>query len=70
MEDKFGDWLREWHMRDYQGTDDDAPDAFDAWVSEMNVDDLIKLGSLAMRESELRGFNEAKKIALSVVSGK
>lgn len=41
----FEDFLKEKHAEDYHGTDDDMPDAFEAWVTDMQVDDLIGLGN-------------------------
>lgn len=34
------DKLKEVHMAQYRGTDDDAPDDFDAWVVELPLDEL------------------------------
>lgn len=31
----FEEFLREKHMAQYTGTDDNAPDDFDEWVSEL-----------------------------------
>lgn len=41
----FEDFLKEKHAEDYHGTDDDMSDAFDAWLTDMQVDDLIGLGN-------------------------
>lgn len=40
----FEDYLKEMHAQDYHGTDDDMPDAFDNWLVELQVDDLIGYG--------------------------
>lgn len=40
----FEDYLKEVHGEDYNGTDDGMPDAFDAWVTELQADDWMKLG--------------------------
>lgn len=37
----FEDYLREVHMAQYHGTDDDSVDDFDKWLTEIQVDDLI-----------------------------
>ena len=53
----FEKFLQEVHARDYHGTDDDMPDAFDAWVSELEVDGVIKYAeeSLTQQLDELKG---------------
>ena len=33
----FESYLQEIHAEDYHGLDDDMPDAFDAWVSDLDV---------------------------------
>ena len=40
----FEEFLQEEHMKDYHGTDDDAPDAYDNWVSELQYDDWMAYG--------------------------
>lgn len=35
------DFLKEMHAVDYHGTDDAMPDSFDAWLSELPIDDMI-----------------------------
>ncbi len=40
----FEDYLQEEHAKDYHGTDDDMPDAFDHWLSELQADDFLRLG--------------------------
>lgn len=40
--DTFEDYLKTVHASDYTGTDDDMPDAYDAWLSELSADDFIK----------------------------
>ena len=37
----FEDYLMEQHDIIYTGTSDDAPDAFEAWVSELTIQELI-----------------------------
>ena len=41
----FEDWMKEQHMKasDDQGlTDDDYPDAFDGWVSELDAEEVFQ----------------------------
>jgi hypothetical protein len=43
----FEEYLREVHMKAYpQMLDDDLPDSFDAWLSGMDIDILIKFADL------------------------
>ena len=44
----FTDYLQEIHARNYHGTDDNMPDSFEAWISELQVDDLIKYADKVM----------------------
>ncbi len=37
----FQEYLEEQHMKGYHGTDDDSPDAFEAWVTNLQVDDIM-----------------------------
>jgi hypothetical protein len=32
--------LKEAHMKDYRGTDDDAPDAYDDWLIDLSLEEL------------------------------
>jgi len=36
-------YLQEKHAEEYMGTDDDMPEAFDAWMLDLDVDEWIKL---------------------------
>lgn len=42
MEQTFENYLKEIHAEDYHGTDDDMTDAFESWLVELQVDDLIQ----------------------------
>ncbi|MCR4307091.1 MAG: hypothetical protein NUV80_00865 [Candidatus Berkelbacteria bacterium] len=37
----FIDYLKSIHAKDYQGTDDDMSDSFDAWLERQDGNDLI-----------------------------
>lgn len=41
MKETFEDFLKEKHAEDYTGTDDDMPDAFDAWLGNLDGDDYM-----------------------------
>jgi len=42
---QFENYLKDRHAEEYNGIDDDMPDAFDEWVVELNTDDWIKYGN-------------------------
>lgn len=68
MKDKtFTDFLNEWHARDYHGTDDDMPDAFDGWLENLQIDTLISMADIFARENYLRGFKVATDVALEAI---
>jgi hypothetical protein len=48
--DKFEEYLKDVFFEQYHGTDDDSPDAFDNWLSNLDVDELIAFGNRAMEE--------------------
>lgn len=37
------DKLKEEHAKDYHGTDDDMPDAYDSWLMDLDLEDLKKI---------------------------
>ena len=39
--DTFRDFLEEQYAKAYRGTDDDMPDAFDTWVTNTQIDELM-----------------------------
>lgn len=44
----FEDFLRSMHAEDYHGTDDDMPDAFDDWLTNLEPEELISYGNQAL----------------------
>ena len=69
---KFEDFLKDKHAEDYHGTDDDMPDAFDGWVSELDVDELIEYANefAKVREDLLRdAIDVMRMINNSVLKG-
>ena len=42
----FEEYLREQHMADYTGTDDDAPDKFVEWTELFDYEDWITFANL------------------------
>lgn len=63
----FEDFLRRWHGKGYMGTDDDMPDAYDVWSSELETDDLIPLANIYAMESYTRGYHKATRNAISII---
>lgn len=59
----FEDYLKAVHAEGYTGTDDDMPDAFDAWVSQLEPEYIIELAELAVLKAYNAGFDRAAKIA-------
>lgn len=45
MELTFEEALQEEHAKNYMGTDDDMPDHFDAWVSNLKPWELNKIAN-------------------------
>jgi hypothetical protein len=41
----FEEFLQDIHARDYHGTDDDMPEAYEAWLTDLQVDDIIGYGN-------------------------
>ena len=37
---EFEQYLQEIHAKDYHGLDDDMPDAYNAWVSELDAEEM------------------------------
>lgn len=46
----FEDYLKDIHAQDYHGTDDDMPDDFDNWLTDLQVDELIDYAEVWGRE--------------------
>lgn len=38
----FEDYLQDIHSKNYHGTDDDMPDAYEKWVCELDVAEVIE----------------------------
>lgn len=49
----FEDWLKSKHMDGYMGTDDNAPDAFDDWFSNMDAAELTQYAEKFGEELQL-----------------
>lgn len=60
----FEQFLRMKHAEDYQGTDDDMPDAFEHWFSGLDVDDILNYGNQAIIKAKIEAWKEAKQIMI------
>lgn len=43
LSDEQIDILRDVHAKNYNGTDDDMPDAFENWLSDLSDDQIINM---------------------------
>jgi hypothetical protein len=46
----FEEYLREIHAEDYSGTDDDMPDAYEDWVSNLDAQEMFEYAEEALKE--------------------
>ena len=52
----FEDYLKEVHGKSYMGLDDDMPDAYQDWVSNLDQDEIIDIADKYAKLSYARGF--------------
>lgn len=67
MNYSFQEFLQEWHMMDYHGTDDNAPEHFEDWMSQQDVESMEKLGSLYGKEMFIRGVKHGGDVAIKAI---
>jgi len=48
MKTLFEDYLRDKHADDYAGNDDDMSDSYEAWLTNLDNEELIEFGNKAM----------------------
>ncbi len=48
----FEDFLREEHSKEYAGTDDEMQDDYEAWLTNLDNEELIDYGNKAIQEQE------------------
>jgi len=48
MKNLFENFLKEEFAKNYINIDDDMPDAFEAWLQELDIDELIEYGNDAL----------------------
>ena len=58
----FERYLQDIHALNYHGLDDDMPDAFDNWISELDGEDFInyadKYGELKFKDGQIKALSE------------
>lgn len=52
----FEEYLESEHF-DYAGTDDGMSDAFDAWLTELNIDNLLKFANEYAEIKKIESIN-------------
>jgi len=63
---EFEQYLQEIHANDYHGLDDEMPDSFDAWVSELDAGEMREYAEEWAEEID-KGFAKALTIVLDFV---
>ncbi len=66
----FEDFLKDKHMQDYHGTDDDSVDAFEHWLSNMEIAQIVLLADLYGIQKNMEGYREAHDNVLKVLAKK
>lgn len=56
----FEKFLQEKHCENYYGCDDDMPDAFDAWLEGLQIDDLISYADEAIKYYTAKGLGSIR----------
>ena len=59
MKIDFENYLRDQHMADYTGTDDDAPDRFIEWTIDFDYEDWIDYANLYAKRVEAQACAES-----------
>ena len=68
MKETFEQYLQEIHAKDYHGLDDDMPDAYNAWVSELDAGEMREYAEEWGEElDEEKEFVKALAIVLDFV---
>lgn len=61
-QNKFEDFLKERHAKDYHGTDDDMPDSFEKYLCELNIETLMLLADLYGADQYILALNKVKEM--------
>lgn len=51
MTNLFENYLKEAHAKQYFGIDDDMPDAFENWLSNLDIEELLQYGHDAIMKT-------------------
>jgi hypothetical protein len=57
------EFLKEQHAKDYTGTDDAMPDAFENWLAELSPDEWIQYGDEYASVKSAEAATEARERA-------
>lgn len=57
---KFTSFLEEVHAEEYHGLDDDMPDAFDSWVSNLDGEEYIKFAEAYGKKQFIAGMQHSQ----------
>lgn len=58
QESLFIDFLKEIHAKTYLGTDDNMPDAFEAWLSSMDTEHIMYFAEEALNIQKVKFLEE------------
>ena len=64
---EFEQYLQEIHAKDYHGLDDDMPDAYNAWVSELDAKEIQEYEKEWSDEIDKKEFVKAFAVVLDFV---
>ena len=48
MDYPFEEYLKNIHASNYMGTDDDMPDNYERWLSNLDIEEIIRYGNQAL----------------------
>lgn len=64
MKQTFEDFLQDIHGKNYNGLDDDVPDSFDNWLSQLDGEEYIQFaesyGKLQFLAGKIAGLDKAE----------
>lgn len=58
----FEEFLEEIFSNNYSGTDDDMPERFDTWISNLDIQDVIDYAALYGKQCYVDGKKEIIKV--------
>lgn len=54
----FEEFLQNKHAENYHGTDDDMPDRYEHWLSQLDVSEVMEFAEEAMQLARIEGKQE------------